>query len=276
MTTGAWLMEAQPIPSIMREKPGPDVAVAARVPVRAAPEAIVTAAISSSVWTTRMDPSRSFAHAAVQLPEGRRLAPREDEPRLLPREALEADRELGDPLPREVVGLPGPPHVHPDELLLPADEAGDRLLDEGEVVLEEAEGRADGEHVHDAADLAQGVDLELCRDVLEEVLEGDGDEEDPALLRGREDIPQGLPEPQGRELSPDLRGVPAGDRVDVRDLRAREGRVADARPAVDDLRRMAEDGLRVERREELHVVDVGANDSPGGSKAEVRRPAHDV
>src|SRR2546428_14038453 len=41
----------------MRQKPGPDVHVADRAPVRAAPIAIVTAAISSSVCITRTEPA---------------------------------------------------------------------------------------------------------------------------------------------------------------------------------------------------------------------------
>src|SRR5438552_12897859 len=118
----------------MREKPGPDVAVAERVPVSAAPVAIVIAAISSSVWTTRMGAFllrrrgvgglraqagavevehlvlleelaligrrgdrvvRLESHSSVQLPKARRLASGEEEPGLLPREFLETVRELG-------------------------------------------------------------------------------------------------------------------------------------------------------------------------------------
>jgi hypothetical protein len=41
----------------MRLKPGPLVAVAALTPVRAAPIAEFTAAISSSVWKTTMEPT---------------------------------------------------------------------------------------------------------------------------------------------------------------------------------------------------------------------------
>ena len=50
------MIPAQPIPSIIRQKPGPEVHVAALAPESAAPIAIVTAAISSSVWRTRTDP----------------------------------------------------------------------------------------------------------------------------------------------------------------------------------------------------------------------------
>jgi len=64
MTSGTSLIEAQPIPSIIRENPGPDVAVADRAPVRAAPVAIVTAAISSSVCTTSMEAALSFGVSA--------------------------------------------------------------------------------------------------------------------------------------------------------------------------------------------------------------------
>src|SRR5437667_65597 len=99
------------MPSIIREKPGPDVAVAERAPVSAAPVAIVIAAISSSVWTTKME---------------------------------------------------APP-------FLPAD-------------AQDAEGGPDREHVHDAGDLAQLVDLELVGHLLEKVLERNRHEAHAALL----------------------------------------------------------------------------------------------
>src|SRR5437867_10604565 len=64
MTTGTSLIEAQPMPSIIRQKPGPEVDVAERAPVSAAPVAIVIAAISSSVCTTSIEAPSSFATAA--------------------------------------------------------------------------------------------------------------------------------------------------------------------------------------------------------------------
>ena len=51
-TSGTSLMPTQPSPSVISEKPGPEVAVEARTPVSAAPAAMVMAAISSSVCTT--------------------------------------------------------------------------------------------------------------------------------------------------------------------------------------------------------------------------------
>src|SRR5437016_3431645 len=57
-------VEGWPIASMIRENPGPDVAVADRAPVRAGPVAIVTAAISSSVCTTSMEAAWSFGVSA--------------------------------------------------------------------------------------------------------------------------------------------------------------------------------------------------------------------
>src|SRR5579875_602824 len=56
ITTGTSLIPAHPIPSTINENPGPEVDVPALAPVSAAPVAIVIAAISSSVWTTSMEP----------------------------------------------------------------------------------------------------------------------------------------------------------------------------------------------------------------------------
>ena len=70
------MIPAQPIPSIIRQNPGPEVHVAARAPVRAAPIAIVTAEISSSVCITRTEPA-SFATAdssSAGSAEGARLS----------------------------------------------------------------------------------------------------------------------------------------------------------------------------------------------------------
>ena len=43
-------MTAYPMFSIMREKPGPEVAVMARAPVQEAPTTAAMEAISSSIW----------------------------------------------------------------------------------------------------------------------------------------------------------------------------------------------------------------------------------
>src|SRR3989304_5707628 len=91
MTTGTSLIEAQPIPSIMREKPGPDVAVAARVPVRAAPEAIVTAAISPPPPTRASTSRRTPAPTPSPPPASDESESREANPVLdLQPEAMDA------------------------------------------------------------------------------------------------------------------------------------------------------------------------------------------
>ena len=50
MTQGICAMEAKPIISCMRLKPGPEVAVSALAPAREAPQTAAMLAISSSIW----------------------------------------------------------------------------------------------------------------------------------------------------------------------------------------------------------------------------------
>src|SRR5712691_5558989 len=175
ITTGTSLIEAQPIPSIMRENPGPDVAVAERVPVSAAPVAIVIAAISSSVWTTRIEAPSSFgveagavevehlvlleelaligrrgdrvvrleSHSSVQLAKARRLASGEEELGLLPRELLETVRELRHEGLGDVVRLPSAGRVHVHDLRLRAEHVLEGASHHFEIEAEDPERRPD-------------------------------------------------------------------------------------------------------------------------------------
>ena len=67
-------MPAQPNASTMRERPGPEVAVALRAPVRAAPVAMVIAESSSSVCTTTTDPVSPLRSLKVLCPSRKTLS----------------------------------------------------------------------------------------------------------------------------------------------------------------------------------------------------------
>ena len=59
-TTGISIMAADPMASVMRAKPPPEVAHMVRAPVWAAPTAMLATPISSSTWRTMMPSSRAF------------------------------------------------------------------------------------------------------------------------------------------------------------------------------------------------------------------------
>src|SRR3972149_6649225 len=124
------------MPSIMRQKPGPEVAVALRVPASAAPFAIVIAVISSSVCTTTTEFPFSFRNDA----------------------SWASGASLPPPV---VVREPGAVHVHLRDALLRAEHVLHGLRDLLEIILEQAERGGHRQDVDHAAELAAlvGVDL---------------------------------------------------------------------------------------------------------------------
>src|SRR2546428_3939942 len=216
------------------------------------------------------------SHPAVQLPEGGRLAAGEEEPRLRPRELLESVRELRHEGLRDVVRLPRACRVHVHDLRLRTEYVLEGAAHHLEVEPEDAEGGADREHVHDAGDLAQLVDLELVRDLLEEVLEWNRHEADAALLRGGEHVVERLADPAGDQVRLQVGGEPRLDRRNVREARLSERRIVDDRAIVGDLAGVPEQGLRLERREYVDVVDVRPDEIGVSAECEVGVLAHDV
>src|SRR2546422_113011 len=233
ITLGTSLIGAPPMPSLIKQNPGPAVAV----------------------------PERAPGHPA---------------PRLRPREFLESVRELRYEGLRDVVRLPRARRVHVHDLRLRTEHVFEGTAHHLEVEPEDAEGGTDREHVHDAGDLAQLVDLELVRDLLEEVLEWNRHEAHAALLRGGQHVVERLPDPAGDQVGLQVGGEPRLDRRDVREARLSERRIVDDRAIVRDLAGVPEQGLRLERREHVDVVDVRADEIGMGAEGEVGVLAHDV